>query len=238
MMFTLRAAFKERESVRIDPSAHMTIGARGELFLSDVGHEYQIAPAHAPVTGLPSVGPHVEGPAVTPESLDLYFGTQSGAHEINPLTGIPNEQLSAPVETAVPHEQLPAPVETTTPHPVEAATPRPEAPISSAAHSIVNSFGVEVQTLEPHLYADSTDHIFAYGGSPTEKMKMVLEYLTKNPDKIVYVSDDNGEHRIPWHLAAGKVVPAGAPVETRGFLGFFRDFMKAPSPDEFEKIIK
>ncbi len=237
-------------SVRIASDAHMTIGARGELFLSDAGHEYQVAPAHAPVTPMASSAvPNAAPPMVTPGELDPYFvPAQSITHqEVNPLTGLVNEQAPAPVEMAVPRptpETLisPEPIPTIEAHDTYESTPQSETFVPSVTaevpHSIVNSFGIEVQTLEPHLYADSTDHIFAYGGSSAEKMKVILEYLTKNPDKIIYASGDSGEYRIPWHLADGKVVPAGAPVQTSGFLGFFKDFMKAPSPDEFEKIIK
>lgn len=219
-------------SVLITPDAQMTIGARGELFLSEAGRELQVAPAHAAVTPVAFTAPHVEAPAPTPEALDLYFGTQS----------------TAPAETAVPHtipEQVisPEPIKTVDLIPAQDAAAN-QGVVEAARtpivepHSVVNSFGVEIPTAVPHLYADGANRIFAYGGSSVERGKIILEYLMKNPDKIIYAADDNGEHRIPWHLMDGKVVPAGAPVQTTGFLGFFREFMKAPGPDEFEKVIK
>ncbi len=236
-------------SVLITPDAQMTIGARGELFLSDAGRELQVAPAHVAVTPTAFTIPHVESPAPTPEALDLYFGTQSAApQEINPLTGLVNEQTPAPVETAMPHTI--APEQIVSPEPVKTVDLTPAQDVANQGtaeavrapimepHSVVNSFGVEVPAAVPHLYADSANRIFAYGGSPVERGKMILDYLIKNPDKIIYAADDNGEHRIPWHLVDGKVVPSGAPVQTTGFLGFFREFMKAPGPDEFEKVIK
>lgn len=91
---------------------------------------------------------------------------------------------------------------------------------------------------EPHIYADSGgEHLFAYGGSITEKMDTILKYLTENPGKVVYSADDNGAHRIPWYLAEGKAVP-GEPIRTSGFLGFGSSFMEAPNPEEFVKVIK
>jgi len=232
-------------SVLITPDAQMTIGARGELFLSDAGHEYQFAPAHAPATPAAFAAPHVEPQAPTPEALDLYFGTQSAApQEVNPLTGLVNEQAPAPVEThTVTTESIisPEPVKTVDLTPAQdaanqGAVETTQTPIMES-HSTVNSFGVEVSVTAPRLYADSADHIFAYGGSPVENGKIMLKYLIKNPDKIIYAADDSGKYRIPWHLVDGKVVPAGAPIQTSGFFGFFREFMKAPGPDEFERVV-
>lgn len=102
----------------------------------------------------------------------------------------------------------------------------------------VNKFGIEVPTTQPHLYADvGAKHILAFGGSPIERSKMILEYLKQNPDKLVWSADNNGTYRIPWHLVDGVAKPE-LPVRTSGFFGFFSSFMKAPNPDEFKEVIK
>lgn len=94
-----------------------------------------------------------------------------------------------------------------------------------------------VSATEPHIYADAEGHMSIYGGSIKEKIDMIQKFLTENPDKIVYGTDDNGNYRIPWYLHEGHVLPA-EPVRTGGFLGFGSSFMDAAKPDEFVKKIK
>jgi hypothetical protein len=109
--------------------------------------------------------------------------------------------------------------------------------VAEQAHSIVNSFGIEVPVTEPHTYADAAKHVFVYGGSPVEQAKSIGEYLTKNPEGTIFGTDNDGKYRIPWQLVNGELVP-GRPVRTSGFFGFFSSFMAAPTPEEFESIIK
>jgi hypothetical protein len=139
----------------------------------------------------------------------------------------PFEELATPAaETPTPPAETPAETE---PAPAE---------IPVAHESVTNQFGIVVSLDEPHFYADAKGtHIFVYGGSPAEKADAVLKYLTENPNQTVYGTDDTNFRRIPWRLVEGKLVP-DAPVETRGFLGFFRSFMEAPKPEEFQKLIK
>jgi|CXWL01.1.fsa_nt_gi hypothetical protein len=94
-----------------------------------------------------------------------------------------------------------------------------------------------VSATEPHIYAHADGHLFAYGGSIEEKIETIQKFLTENPDKIVYGTDDSGNYRIPWSLYEGHALP-GEPVRTGGFLGFFSSFMDAPRPEEFVKKIK
>ncbi len=94
-----------------------------------------------------------------------------------------------------------------------------------------------VSATEPHIYAHADGHLFAYGGSIEEKIETIQKFLTENPDKIVYGTDDSGNYRIPWSLYEGHALP-GEPVRTGGFLGFFSSFMDAPKPEEFVKKIK
>ncbi|MDO8231588.1 MAG: hypothetical protein Q7T37_00035 [bacterium] len=102
---------------------------------------------------------------------------------------------------------------------------------------IVNEAGLTISTGQPAIYADSGGHLFAYGGSIESKIEVVQKFLTENPDKVIYGTDDNGNYRIPWSLYEGHALP-GEPVRTSGFLGFFSSFMDAPKPEEFVKIIK
>ena len=101
-----------------------------------------------------------------------------------------------------------------------------------------NAFGIEVKADVPHVYTDAVEqHLFVFGGSPAERAKSIFDFLTQNPDKVVFAADDSGKYRIPWHMVEGKVTP-GSPLRTSGFFGFFSDFMKAPEPDELAKLIK
>lgn len=95
-----------------------------------------------------------------------------------------------------------------------------------------------VSATEPHIYADAEGHLFTYGGSIEDKINTIQKFLTENPDKIVYGTDDSGNYRIPWSLYEGHALP-GEPVRTGGFFGFFlSSFMDAPKPEEFVKKIK
>ena len=124
------------------------------------------------------------------------------------------------------------------PDTVTSSETQPPAPVVDKSF-VTNKFDVIVPVAEPHIYADAGGkHLFVYGGSPQNKMIAVMEYLTKHPDKIVFSSDNNDTVRIPWRLVNGELAVAGNPVQTSGFFGFFKSFMKAPAPDEFAKIIK
>lgn len=266
-------------SVRIDPSAHLSIGKSGELLFSDATHTdivsavenmkvlqphapvapaspIGVAGAESPINGLDlpsdtgaSVGKAVSDATPPPASLapDLtVVRTGSGGtlvdSEGHPVHSTDFAQYS---------EQTPAPVSDATPNPVpeqgapggvksEEAGSIPEHSPSATeqADSIINAFNIEVPTSEPHIYADTGgEHLLVYGGTSTERAKTILEYLLKNPDKVVYAADSNGAYRIPWHLVNGEAVPE-APVQTGGFLGFFKSFMEAPKPDEFARLIK
>lgn len=153
---------------------------------------------------------------------------------------------AAPKIIPTPAQKQVPPVEIKEPKPIqtvdvtqgqeEIATQAP-APVIEKSF-MVNRFGVRVPLGEAHIYADeSAEHLLAYGGSPEERADMILEYLTKNPDRVVFCADSNGEHRIPWHLVDGKAIPE-SPVQTGGFFGFFGSFMQAPAPEEFRELVK
>lgn len=194
-------------SVRINLDSHMTINADGNIQLDDTVK----APEDAPTTPVY----HPEMPVV------------AGEHE---APTPPVEESVVILDDSVLRDNEGNVVYDGEGNPVHTGTYEPPPGI--------NEFGLTIPADEPHIYADSEDaHLFVYGGSSQERANTILEYLTKHPDKIVYGSDDNGAHRIPFYLLEGKVT-AGLPVRTNGFLGFFSSWMKAPEPDEFAKIIK
>ncbi|MBU6388749.1 hypothetical protein KGQ72_02670 [Patescibacteria group bacterium] len=195
-------------------------------------------PVHAGEYGQPPPAAHIEAaqtPFVSPPEA--------------PAPEAPNAPEApatlAPEAPKIIHEELPA-QEIKSPETVQEVNLVPgqdahpmvsEAAPASAAEA-VNQFGIKVPLNEPHIYADSgATHLFVYGGSPVERSKAVLEYLVRNPDKVVFAPDDSGKYRIPWHLVEGKIVP-GAPMRTSGFFGWLSSFMKPPGPEEFEKVIK
>ena len=195
-----------------------------------------------PVTVLPEV-PHVSvpPPLFSVESAPL----QNIPLEHTPLVSAPYEALSfPPIETVVPSESIPVldvipPQETVVPIPAEHLAPpvHVEVPVVHSEHIILNKFGVEVSTVEPHIYADDAHHLFVYGGSSAEKMNTIAEYLAKNPKETVFNAADNGAFRIPWHMVDGKILP-GEPIRTKGLFGFGASWMKPPVPSEFSKVIK
>ena len=120
------------------------------------------------------------------------------------------------------------------------AVPETQSPAPVIEKSIVsNQFGLAIPVAESHIYADEgAKHLLVYGGSAQERGKSMLEYLIKNPSKIIFGADADGKYRLPWHLVDGKVVPAGLPPRTGGLFGFLSSWMKAPEPEDLRQIIK
>ncbi len=215
-------------SVRIDVGSRMMIGPDGNLHLGEAVH----APMGAPVT-----------PAYHPESASLP--PLDAARETSTLP-TPRDVTEGAIPSAPePSPEVPPPgqnfvrdryggiVRTEGGSPVLSGTPTPE-----IIQPGMNQFGLMVSAEEPHIYADEgAKNLFAFGGSPAEREDMIKEYLTKNPESVVFSADDSGNHRVPWYLDEGKVTP-GVPVRTSGFFGFFSTWMKPPGPEEFQKIIK
>lgn len=229
-------------SVLIDPSAHLTI-MDGQLHFADAAHPDMVhaaenmgtTPAYHPEVPAPATAtPSVEAVSVPPPPVE-----SAAVPKVEPLpaaaTPIPDNSVWHDSSGNVIHDAEGNPVYTGTHE-----APSGEAAIHAevaASESIVNHFGLTVPTNESHFYADSgAKHLFVYGGSPLERAQAIQDYLHKNPNSTVFSADDSGKYRIPWHLVGGKATPE-APVQTRGFLGFFKSFMKAPEPEEFEKRI-
>ncbi|MFA5942073.1 MAG: hypothetical protein WC798_00130 [Candidatus Paceibacterota bacterium] len=217
-------------SVQVNMDDKLSLGADGQIHLGDTVH----APEGAHVTPAypPEAAASVE-PPVTPPAPEVP------APPVEAPAAPPAEAPAVPPSESPAAPEPPAPIEEPD-LPVEA--PAPEMPVAdvepAVREAITNQFGVPVAVDQPHFYADAKgEHIFVFGGSPTEKSKAVLDYLTANPNQTVYSSDDTGTYRVPWTLVGGEVT-LGKPVETGGFLGFFKSFMGAPKPDEFGKLIK
>lgn len=153
-------------------------------------------------------------------------------HPETPVLAVSSEEAPASAASSPPIETIAAGAD------AGSAAP-PESAVDEQSNvPTPNQFGLTIPTTESHLYADpGSKHLFVYGGSPAERANAILEYLTKNPQSVVFSADDSGKYRIPWYLVEGKMTP-GAPMRTSGFFGFFSSFMKAPEPEEFEKIIK
>lgn len=221
----------DETSVRIDLDSKMTINADGMIELDGA-----VKAPEEDALVKPALN---QEPVATSDANPASVTDKPSLGEVFP--GVPIEQPPAPVEEILitpPHDtenilrdSSDNPVLDSDNNPIHTETPEQS--------QYVNQFGIEVPVSEAHIYADEgSKHLLVYGGSPLERGKVMLEYLLENPDKIIYSADSNGENRIPWRLVDGKAIPAGIPVRTPGFFGFFSDWMKAPSPDEFEKLIK
>jgi hypothetical protein len=236
-------------SVQINLHDHMTIDGNGNLNLS-VGNDHFIhAPVDAPTT--PAYHPEVhvvphqaEAPATHPEP-PISHPTETAPVETKTMPVAPEhpsyveETKTTPMapENPIVIENHPAAEPPATNHPDWSTAHQGE--YHETVNSIVNHYGLEVPTSEPHLYADSAKHIFVFGGSSEEQAKTIGDYFADpaHANNIIYGTDSQGVYRIPWHVVEGKIFP-GAPVRTSGFLGFFSSFMKAPGPDELKQLIK
>src|SRR3989344_3151442 len=146
----------------------------------------------------------------------------------DPLTNVkvPEPEKLATVDLTKEQTSVETPAEV----PSEAPIPAPEV--------ITNSFGLQIPTGEPHIYAGAdTGHTFVFGGTPTERANSILQYLKENPNKVVFGPDNTNAYRVPWHLVEGKIV-SGVHMRTSGFLGFFFTWMKPPGPEDLRQIIK
>ncbi len=240
--------FTAKGNFRVDVGAHMTADADGNILFNGEVHaptDAHFTPAYHPEAPTATA---TETPAI-PESLRGIAPADYPAPEVPHLESapVPEDALSAP-------ESAPPVLDAVASHPLAAGQPLvwhtgSEGTLvdssGNAVHAGVseavpgtNSFGLAVPDAVPHIYADpNADHLFAYGGSVAERAKMITEYLTKDPGKIVFAADETGKFRVPWHLVEGKAV-AGPPMRTNGVLGFFSTHLKPPAPEEFQKVIK
>ncbi|HVB20221.1 MAG TPA: hypothetical protein VNF51_03010 [Candidatus Paceibacterota bacterium] len=243
------------EAITVPPAP-----AEVDLTSAQLAHEHELA-ADTAVVPEPLPAPPAPEPLVWHDGTGgvLTDGSGNPVHAGNyehPAPAVHAETSAIPAEHSLMHHEVPVPeavakvdithtpelvsqphVETPPAHAVEAVATQPPAPVIEHGF-ISNQFGLSIPVAEPHIYADvGAKHLFVYGGSPTEKMKIIAEYLTKNPDKIIFSPDNNDAYRIPWHIVEEKIVP-GVPMRTSGFLGWFSSFMKPPDPEEFEKVIK
>lgn len=227
-------------SIRIDPTAHMTIGADGNIHLgTDVhsipgAHTTPVYNPHAPTTHeATTTTPHTEAPTATTAEAP------NSPAEPTP----PHNAPVAPHQSISENESVIAAKNYASHHPAGAHTPAP-AGAEHAAHQpvVLHHHGINIPTGESHVYADSHKHLFIYGGSHEQQMHEINKFLNideAHQKMVVYGTDDSGKYRIPWTMNGGQMVPS-MPVQTKGFLhtGFLKSFMKAPEPKEFHKIIQ
>ena len=189
-------------SIAIDPHAHLSISAEGQLHFGDPTHPDAVqAPEHAPTTPSYPSETHVE-------HTEEWFAAHPPVAD-NPATP----------------EQV-------------AASTSPEAH-TVYGDVVTNKSGILIPLQESHVYADAgAKHLLVYGGGPREQANAMLKYLTEHPDKMVYGTDEQTAVRVPFKLIDGKLAVAGGPVQTGGFLGFFKSLMQAPKPDELQKLIQ
>ena len=115
----------------------------------------------------------------------------------------------------------------------------PEMLVPNTEGIITNHFGLEVSATEPHIYASPDGkHLFAYGGDGTAQDSVITEYLKSHKGVVVYGTDKTGQYRVPYYQAPDGSIMPGPPIRTKGILGFFSDFMKAPSPDELKNLVQ
>lgn len=206
-------------SVQIDPSAHMTIGAGGQLHLADAVHGDMVRAVENMHT-TPAYQP--EAPTTSAEVLEQQRQEilDRLANQTNAGHTVAEQAPSITAETTEPLTQPPSPV-------VERGI-------------ITNQFDLSIPIAEPHIYASPDgERLYVYGGSLKEQMNKVLAFLIAHQDKIVYTPDAEGAHRIPWHFINGEIEPAGPLEKSSGFLGFGRAFIKEPpGPNDLAKIIE
>ncbi|NNM84052.1 hypothetical protein HKL94_02440 [Candidatus Parcubacteria bacterium] len=205
-------------SVLIEPSAHMTINAAGQIHMSDSINAVR-APEGMPVT-----------PAYHPTEAPVHT-EEPPVHE--PTTTLPSQAHTTPILLGAPTHSHLAEIPLT-PHnsPIAGGVP-------TVGHEIItNRFDLQIPVSEAHIYTDpSAAHLFVYGGSPETQADAIQKYLTLHPHSVVYGADNTHTYRIPFYLLGGKVT-AGPPVQTRGFLGFFQSWVKAPGPNNLKKLIQ
>ena len=104
----------------------------------------------------------------------------------------------------------------------------------------INLHGITVLPHESHLYiglnAKGEQNVCAYGSTFEDKKKLIEEFLTRNPDKIVYTEDAQA-HRVLFHSMEGKVLEGPVMRIKGGFLALSSTFMQPPHPDEFVEIL-
>jgi hypothetical protein len=187
---------------------------------------------HKPFESISSMHP-AEAPTTPTEVLHKPFESISSMHPAE-MPIAPTEVLHKPFESISSMQPPEAPdselhLET---------SPPVEAPVAVPHEIISNHFGLEIPTAEPHIYAGvDSAHTFVFGGTPVERANAILDYLTRNPNGVVFAADDSGAYRIPWHFVDGQITP-GMPVRTHGFFGFFSKFMGPPELDDLRKLIK
>ena len=229
-------------SVQVNPGTHFEIGMDGQVHMTDAAHHVSET-VHAPIGAhtTPPYPPqtHVEVPHPV-ESIETPL-------EETPVTLPVEDVTSAQAEVPVPtSEEIETPITDTVPRGTVSADGTDAIQQSSTEaiihENIQNKFGIEVSPTVPHIYADAGGkQFFVYGGSPEERARLIGKYFDDpaHARHLVFNADNtNIEYRIPYFKGPDGEVTVGHPIRTKGFMGFFKSFMKPPVPDEFRKIVQ
>lgn len=222
-----RGFFHDGASVRIDTSAHMTIGTDGQLHFADAAHpdivnagpDMHVLPvAHeAPVPAHPGAAPATELPPTetitTPEVANVD------------VTGM---QPPAPVETAIPHPVIHeqgylidshgndvldgqgAPIHTgsyeppVSPEHLAPASESVAPPVPAIEHmkEFLNQSKLPIDPLHGHVFQTTNGTMLAYGNAFDTRFNAAQEYVNAHHDAVVWVQAEkpvfyNGAWR-PW----------------------------------------
>lgn len=205
-----------------------------------------VTPAYVPEASMPVSVPEVAVPGYVPETpgaagpAPLAEQTIPAREPVQTVDLTPGQEPAAPEAPPAPERILLRdsegnPVTDSSGNPVETRFFEP----SANPDVVVNQFGLAVPLNEPHVYGGADGkHMFVFGGTQESQWKVMQEYLTAHPDQVVIGTNESGTYRVPWGLVNGQAQPIGTPERTSGIFSFFSSFMKAPGPDELQKLIK
>ncbi len=225
----------EGTSVQINLGDKLSFNEEGSIVLGNKDEWIVKAPANAPLT-----------PAYPPETIVRPEIPVPPLAQENIATSEPIKTVDLTEKQAVDETELPTPPSENDSSIVrdgqgQAVLDGSGEPIRTGTFETspgTNQFGLIVETAKSHIYAGAGEgRTFVFGGTPAERANMILEHLTKNPNSVVFGTDDSEKYRIPWYLVEGKITP-GVPMRTSGFFGFGSTWMKPPGPEDLEKVIK
>lgn len=220
-------------SAAVPDGAVVNTYADGTLKVSEVLPTYTGAP-EAPLSGVSvapaeTIIPEGEVPTATPPVGEAITAPEPQSASLD--AGLAPHEPTAPEAGTAGPEQLPGAEQSL------ATTPEAGSPASEPVDTIVVN-GIRVIPGEAHVYVDSQNHPLVYGGSAEERAQVIGEFLRENPKAIIYGPDADGNHRIPYFINEKGVIDVDRPLRSRGFLGFFKSYLKAPDPKEFAGRIK
>lgn len=204
-------------SVRIDPTAELTVGADGRLHLTDAAHQDVV---HAADDMRVTPAYHLEGATAVGDSAPLHETVQVFENSAPP--NAPDASNNAPTSKEGSPDQI---------QESHAET----APAAPAEQVMVNPFGIKIPAQEAHLYADTAGRTCVYGGDAQAQNQLAYSYFMKNHNTVIFRTETSGTCT-PLSLQGGAVV-AGPTLRTGGFFGFFSR-PATSGPQFFFRVIK